>query len=99
MISTQDQIKVMQAHVDGKPIECRAQNSPDDYWKEFTDEFQFDWNHGEYRIKPEAPPPPPEPREFWIKDDGKFRSGIKYQVWDYKGVQRANCIHVREVLE
>ena len=68
MISKQEQIEIMQAHVDGKPIECRASHdiNPDDYWKEFLDEFEFDWDHGEYRIKLEAPPPPPEPREFTV---------------------------------
>jgi len=66
MISKQEQIEVQQAHLDGKAVECRAIHdiNPDDYWKEFVDEFEFDWAHGEYRIKPEAPPPPPEPREF-----------------------------------
>lgn len=105
MISIQEQIVIMQAHVDGKAIECRSSHeiNPEDYWKEFTDEFQFDWDHGEYRIKPEAPPPPPEPREWFIEDPDDKSSGFSNEnVRVYEGGSGESLhgfIKVREVLD
>lgn len=94
-MTTADKIRVMQAHMEGKPIEVRPVTmgrewspAPDPVWN---------WLDNTYRVKP-------EPREFWLVSG---RPGCMPIAARTKGAARElqvasgdeEIIHVREVLE
>ena len=89
-ISLADKIKVMQAALEGKKIQCKTH--PDAIWldvNESSDNIAFNWDKNLYRVKPR------EPREFYIVPDCNLRPirvnepGKRYP---------SNAILVREVL-
>ena len=54
-----EMIAVIQAHKEGKTIECRMKREPDE-WEAIT-KPSWDFSILEYRVKP-------EPREWWIAE-------------------------------
>lgn len=90
MKTTEEMIKVMQAFVDGKTIEC---NDPkgDGQWETVTRPL-WNWFYIDYRIKS-------EPREFWLYAHMVFTSAES--AWEYREMselEEEEIIHVREVL-
>lgn len=82
-------ISVMQAALEGKPIQGRKRCS-DDHW--YTVEPAWEWKTYEYRIAPE----PRKPREFFVSvsDDGV---AFKFDEGDERlGYEK---VRVREVIE
>jgi hypothetical protein len=93
-MTTEDKIKVMQAHLDGAKIEVRDRNTYDPWRLAITP--VWDWYHYEYRVKP-------EPREFYINIYAGH-TGYPYPTKDAADKDsehnnRLECIHVREVIE
>ena len=65
-MTTEDKIAVMQAHLDGKTIECKPHNETK--WVTAHFEPYWNWEYMEYRIKPEGKPEPkPLLYEWWCK--------------------------------
>ncbi len=52
MKTTKQKIEVMQAFVDGKPIQYKG-NDKWSTWKDMPVEPTWDWNYFDFRIKPE----------------------------------------------
>ncbi len=91
-------IALVQAHKDGKKIECRYEHEPDNGWREFASKIS-DWDFVtyEYRIATE----PHKPREFWICN-GRDKDNERWVLVD-KAHPNHVCggekIRVREVIE
>lgn len=65
---TEEKIKIMQAYVDGKDIECRLIDRVDHEWVHVTTSYPlWNWPCREYRIKA-------TPREFYVNESS--RSGL-----------------------
>lgn len=56
-MTTEDKIKVMQAYIDGKEIQCRSILGGE--WGDAIDELRWNWDSTDYRIKP-------NPREYYL---------------------------------
>ncbi len=81
-------LPIIQAFVEGKDVQWNRNG----HWRDCVDNVGFKLtDRTDYRIKP-------EPREFWVLMNESFINGNRYTLWDYKGVQEHQCIHVREVL-
>lgn len=59
MSTTAEKIAVMQAHIDGKAIECSRQDGNKSQWSTIATAPSWNWDWWEFRIKP-------EPRRVWI---------------------------------
>jgi len=91
-------IKIMQAALDGKEIECIILNEKD-AWEVIRniDDITWDWLNEDYRIKP-------EPMEFWVN---VYPNGNILSAHETKEVSEENAkivnsvksIKVREVIE
>lgn len=80
-------IEVVQAHKDGKLIECRLKDRDIDVgWYEVPKNYSI-WNFQQchYRIKP-------EPREWWLSDGNDV-------TYAYRHKRASTSIRVREVIE
>ena len=55
-------IAVVQAHKEGKQIECRPRAGQQDDWTKADPIWNFPFY--DYRVKPE----PPKPREWWLNE-------------------------------
>ena len=89
---TRKAIEVMQAWVDGRPVEWCPRNCPGDWRADpqhtDIDGPAWDWLQHNYRIKP-------EPREFWVHVDGDAFNGTV----NSHDPRCDGCIRVREVIE
>lgn len=103
MTTTAEKIKVMQAFVGGKTVECRASsNEGPDCWSHLPPdggEPRWNWQFLDYRIKP-------EPREWWlvIGELGDVRATYKCKRAAENHVARirpdtAEVVLAREVIE
>lgn len=51
-MTTEEKIEVMKACIEGKQIQCKAVSYGYDIWLDDSNPL-WDWNHCEYRVKPE----------------------------------------------
>lgn len=86
-------IEVMQACLDGRPIEVRSRYRYGSNWYVAMDP-NWDWTSFDYRIKR-------EPREWWVNVylSDCCISKSKQEADQNASSERIECIHVREVLE
>ena len=66
-MDTKDKIKVMQAFIDGRPLQF-GRSGGGGGWRDINFEPTWNWDRGRYRIKPEPPV------ELWCTMDGNGRS-------------------------
>ncbi len=78
---------VIQAHGEGKMIECRADDF--DEWSDAGEDPSW-FDALEYRIKP-------EPREFWVSEGTPYY--LTKEEIERVGRVRRGFIHVREVVD
>lgn len=90
---TKAAIEVMQAAVDGKPIQWRPRHL--DNWEDIDhDVILWSWDDDEYRVKPRRP------REFWLViHSQRLFDATPYPVRQVGVSSEYEQIHVREVLE
>lgn len=90
MMTHNEMIEVIQAHRDGKTVQCRLQKHQEDWY-----DAEPDWNFYDfdYRIKP-------EPREWWVNVYKTFSVWYdnKEEADKSQTFHRLECRHVREVL-
>lgn len=55
-MNTKDKIAVMQAFVDGKTVQYKDADSPEDCWEDYPNHVtpKWDWMNFTYRIKPKT---------------------------------------------
>lgn len=93
MMTDQQIIDVVQAHINGSRIECRDFSEKPDLWRETSDSPAWSFCTREYRVKSE----PPKPREWWLY----FWHGIEMpNIYSMRqlNVTADREVHVREVL-
>lgn len=80
-MTTQEKIEVMKAYADGKKIQWRTIDSPQE-WVEwtFSDEPSWNWVVNDYRIKPESKYRPYKDTEEMIED---FKERFNVEVPQY----------------
>lgn len=98
-MTLQDQLAIIQAAIDGKPIEF--QGSDGEWQPLISARFpghpcQFDFANSQYRVKP-------PPREWWLVQGGGCGCGSDevrgFHAYSVKQETRRAQIHVREVLD
>lgn len=77
-MTTEEKIKIMQAYTEGKVIQCKAVMG--ELWCDDTNPT-WDWNHIEYRIKPESSYRPYDSIEEMIEDMKKRLVAIQHPVF------------------
>jgi hypothetical protein len=97
-MTTKEKIAVMQAYLDGRPIQLRCNGGNGGHWADLLSEPMWTWGQDRYRIKP-------EPREWWLELHKSFTcwGGHTSQQATVHKVNLATnggaMIKVREVLE
>ena len=105
-----EQIAIMKAYEDGKPIEQKGQDDTD--WKsiDYVEDFPFDFVANEYRIKPEDKYRPyksvdeafndAKKHGFWVKSKDK---GYLYFIDSFEAYEKGdiyiNDCHVGDFIE
>ena len=83
IMSTEEKLKVMKAYTEGKSIQSKAVIG--EHWCDDT-KPTWDWNHFEYRIKPESKYRPYKSQEelltdFWVKNENEKIASIFGGLW------------------
>lgn len=94
-MTDQQIIEIVQAHIDGKPIEiCTKGQGKDEKWYDIVNP-KWDFQHCDYRVKQE----PRKPREWWVEVPVDGSIGRLFQFHAQLTQGGGELVRVREVLE